>query len=295
MRDCSLYAPNVKKEFLIKNNKTLYVLFAIALISVYMNLVWDAAGIISPLYYNMIMGAVFTCFTLLHGSTYAGRKSTIALAVLTVVISFIMEYAGVKTGLIFGEYHYGAVLGPKALDTVPWLIPLSWFMFMYVSSVTVEAAFGGRYAGRAAPVLFALLDSAAMTALDVLIDPLWITRGTWTWTGVQLLPAGSVFYGIPVQNYFGWILTTIIIFVPYRIIFFRNGAVANAAASERAYYLPCVMYASIVGVGCIEAWTVLSNTGVLFVALMTGGVFSIAALLGFMAIRNSIPNKKLST
>lgn len=257
------------------------VLFAAVLLSVYLSLVWDAAGVTSPFYYNMLIGVLFTCFALLHGSIYAGRKSTIVLAVLTVVISFIMEYTGVKTGLIYGEYHYGAVLGPKALDTVPWLIPLSWFMFMYVSSVMVDAAFGGRYAGMAAPLLFAVLDSAAMTALDVLIDPLWVTRGTWIWTAVQSLPAGSIFYGIPVQNYFGWLLTTIIIFVPYRIIFFRNKA--DAAVRDNNYYLPCVIYASIVGVGCIEAWTVLSSTGIMFVALMTGGVFSIAALLGFMS------------
>ena len=265
----------------MRNNKIMYILFVVVLISAYLNLAWDAAGIVSPFYYNMVMGAIFTCFSLLHGSQYVGRKSIVVLAVLTVVISFIMEYAGVKTGLIYGEYHYGAVLGPKALDTVPWLVPLSWFMFMYVSSATVDAAFGGRYAGMAAPVLFAVFDSAAMIALDVLIDPLWVTRGTWTWTAVQSLPSGSVFHGIPVHNYFGWLLTTIIIFVPYRIIFFRNRA--DTAARDRTYYLPCVIYASIVGVGCIEAWTVLSNTAVLFVALMTGGILSIAALLGFMA------------
>ena len=208
----------------MKNNKTMYVLFAIVLLSIYLNLAWDAAGMISPVYYNMVMGTIFTCFALLHGNTYMGRKSIVVLAVLAFVISFIMEYAGVKTGFIYGEYHYGAVLGPKALDTVPWLIPLSWFMFMYVSTVTVDAAFGGRYTGWAAPLLFAVLDSVAMTALDVLIDPLWVKRGTWIWTAVQLLPAGSVFYGIPVQNYFGWLLTTIIIFIPYRIILFGNRA-----------------------------------------------------------------------
>jgi uncharacterized membrane protein len=267
----------------VKNNKIIYALFAAVIFSVYLNLAWDAAGMISPFHYNMAMGAVFTLFALLHGGIYVGKKSIVVLAVLTVVISFIMEYAGVKTGIIYGEYHYGSVLGPKALGTVPWLVPLSWFMFMYVSSVTVDAAFGGRYEGWAAPVLFALLDSAAMTALDILIDPLWVTRGTWIWTAVQSLPAGSVFYGIPVQNYFGWFLTTMIIFVPYRIVFFRNNA--DAAARDRNYYLPCVIYASIVGVGCIEAWTVLSNTAVPFVALMTGGVLAIASLLGFMAYR----------
>lgn len=262
----------------------MYVLFAIALLSVYLNLAWDVAGMISPFYYNMVMGAIFTCFALLHGKTYAGRKSIVVLAVLTFAITFIMEYTGVKTGFIYGEYHYGAVLGPKALDTVPWLVPLSWFMFMYVSTVMVDAAFGGQYVGWATPLLFAVLDSVAMTALDVLIDPLWVKRGTWIWTAVQSLPAGSVFYGIPVQNYFGWLLTTIIIFIPYRIILFGNRA--DSAVRDRNFFLPCLIYASIVGVGCIESWTVLSNTGVLFVAIMTGGVFSIAALLGFMAYRS---------
>lgn len=270
----------------MKDNQIMYLLFTLVLLSTFLCLVWDAVGMISPFYYNMFMGAVFTCFALLHGSKYIGNKSVIVLALVTAIISFIMEYTGVKTGMIYGEYHYGAVLGPKALDTVPWLVPLSWFMFMYVSSLTVDAAFGGRYTGPGAPLLFAVLDSAAMTALDVLVDPLWITRGTWTWTAVQSLPAGSVFYGIPVQNYFGWLLTTFMIFVPYRIIFFRNHA--DAVARDSSYYLPCVIYASIVGVGCIEAWTLLSNTGIIFVSLMTGGVFSVAALLGFMARRREL-------
>lgn len=269
----------------MKNKKIIYSLLTVVLISTYMDLAWTAAGMTSPYYYNMVMGAIFTCFALLHGSIYAGRKSIFCLAALTFVISFIMEYAGVKTGLIYGEYHYGSVLGLKILDTVPLLIPLSWFMFMYVSTVTVDAAFGGRYAGLAAPFLFAMIDSAAMTALDVLIDPIWVTRGTWIWTAVQSQPAGSVFYGIPVQNYFGWLLTTIIIFVPYRIIFFRNKA--NLATRDREFFLPCLIYASIIIVGCIQSWAVLANTGIIFVALMTGGVLSLAALTGFLACRSN--------
>jgi uncharacterized membrane protein len=265
----------------LKINKIIYVLFAIILVSIYADIAWTAAGRISPAYYNVIMGAIFTCFALLHGSKYKGRKSIFFLAAFTFVVSFVMEYAGVKTGLIYGEYHYGTVLGQKIFNTVPLLVPLSWFMFMYVSTVTVDAAFGGRYHGWSAPFLFAILDSATMTAVDVLIDPIWVTRGTWTWTAVQSLPAGSVFYGIPVQNYFGWLLTTIIIFVPYRIIFFRNRE--NHAARDRDFFLPCLIYTSIIAVGGIESWTLLSNTGILFVALMTGGVLSLAALLGFLS------------
>ncbi len=270
----------------MKNKKLLYTLFFIVLLATYLSFAWDAAGVTSPVYYNMIMGAIFTFFAFLHGNTYVGKRAIIVLAALTFVVSFIMEYAGVKTGLIFGEYHYGDVLGPKALDTVPWLIPLSWFMFMYVSTISVDAAFGRSYTGWAAPLLFAMLDSIAMTALDILIDPIWVTRGTWVWTAVQNLPAGSVFYGIPAQNYFGWLLTTMMIFIPYRIVFFRGRSIL--AKRDRDFFLPCLIYASIVAVGCIESFVILSSNGVMLVALMTGGALSIASLLGFMTWREQI-------
>lgn len=58
----------------MKTKKLLYILFFIVLLSVYMNLAWDAAGRISPIYYNMIMGAIFTGFALLHGNTYIGEE-----------------------------------------------------------------------------------------------------------------------------------------------------------------------------------------------------------------------------
>ena len=268
----------------MKNKHLIYVLFIIVLFSTYSELLWTASGRTSPPYYNMAMGAVFTCFALLHGGTYVGRKCIISLAVLTFVISFIMEYTGVKTGLIYGEYHYGDALGIKIFDTVPLLIPFSWFMFMYVSTVTVDAAFGDRFAGRSAPFLFAFFDAAAMTALNVLIDPLWVTGGTWTGTTVQALPSGSVFYGIPAQNYFGWLLTTIMIFIPYRMIFFRNRN--RFVARDRDFFLPCLIYASIITVGNIKSWMVLANTGIIFVTIMTGGVFSLAALAGFLSCRS---------
>lgn len=267
----------------VKRKKITFILFAMVLISAFLEIGFGYMGKTSPPAYNMIMGAAFACFALLHGITYNGKKAVIFLAVFTFIVTFIMEYYGVKTGLIFGEYHYGDVLGQKILDTVPFLVPFSWFMFMYVSTISVDAAFGGRYTGKAAPLIFAMLDCAAMIFLDVLIDPIWVTRGTWTWTAVHTLPAGSVFYGIPVQNYFGWLITTMIIFIPYRIIYFRNKT--DIAERDNIFYLPCVTYTSIIICGCIDSWIILSNTGIIFVSLMTGGVLSFAALLGFITYR----------
>lgn len=93
----------------MKNKNLIYVLFIIVLLSAYSELLWTASGRTFSPYYNMTMGAVFTCFAFLHGSAYTGRKSILSLAALPFLISFVMEYAGVRTGLIYGEYHYGSM------------------------------------------------------------------------------------------------------------------------------------------------------------------------------------------
>jgi len=59
---------------------------------------------------------------------------------LFVGIAFLVgmgtEMIGVNTGRLFGDYHYGAVLGKK-LNGVPYLIGVNWFVVVYCSGVIV--------------------------------------------------------------------------------------------------------------------------------------------------------------
>ncbi len=72
----------------------------------------------------------------------AGRPGLGLFFGLSFVISFIMEELGVRTGLIFGPYHYSDMLGPK-VSNVPVLIPLGWFMMIYPSWVVARAILRG--------------------------------------------------------------------------------------------------------------------------------------------------------
>jgi putative membrane protein len=47
--------------------------------------------------------------------------------VVTYLITFSLEVIGVKTGYVFGNYHYGYVLGPKIFET-PIIIGLNWIL-----------------------------------------------------------------------------------------------------------------------------------------------------------------------
>lgn len=259
--------------------------FIISFIAVLMNLVWDFAlprGVASPIIYNIIIGCCMTAFAYIHSKKYFGLFKTNTLFIATVLISLPMEYFGVVAGKIYGEYYYGTIYGPKIFETVPFIIPLSWFLFLYPviiitneilpkeRSIILLVKKGG---GVVQIIVFAVFDSLVMTALDLLIDPIWTSRGSWFWTGLDKLRNEEILYKIPVQNYFGWLLTTFLIFIIFRTVFFMKKD--TYVEKDKLYFLPIFNYIGVFIVGTIEAWILLKSQGVIFVAIMTTGTFSL--------------------
>ncbi len=117
------------------------------------------------------------------------RRSFIVFLLLCYLIGFGAEWLGVQTGLLFGSYTYGSVLGPKAGGT-PLIIGINWILVTYSSAMLVQALSGGRHAWW----LRALLSALLMVGLDVLIEPVAVQQGFWSWAGEE----------IPLQNYLGW-------------------------------------------------------------------------------------------
>jgi len=160
---------------------------------------------------------ILLLFSLWHASVALGVRLTLAFFAITTVTSWIFEEIGVATGLVYGSYHYTATLGPW-LGSVPILIPLAWFMLVYPSYVVANLiAHGwpvGTPGGRGHLVRLALLGALVMTAWDLVVDPILSgpTVGAWVWE------RGGPYYGVPVQNYLGWIVTTFTAYVLYRSV-----------------------------------------------------------------------------
>lgn len=109
------------------------------------------------------------------------------MLILTIgVLGFFIEYAGVKTGAIFGSYYYGKTLG-KGWSGVPYLIGLNWAaMIFYTSSLL---------AGRVQnPWGAAFLGAMLMTVYDFFLEPVAMKYDFWQWG----------YYGIPLKNYIAW-------------------------------------------------------------------------------------------
>jgi putative membrane protein len=105
---------------------------------------------------------------------------------LTFVSTFILEAVGVKTGLIFGSYTYGNVLGPHLLD-VPVLIGINWALII-IGAILISAKLTKNR------ILMPLLAGLFAVTFDLVLEPVAIKLNYWNWEGGN----------IPVQNYIAW-------------------------------------------------------------------------------------------
>jgi bisanhydrobacterioruberin hydratase len=118
----------------------------------------------------------------------------------------LVEIIGVNTGLIFGNYSYGDVLGPKVFST-PLLIGVNWVLMTYFCGNVINRFFPDINH----PISFMVLGSILMTLYDILIEPFAIEYGLWQWE----------FITPPLHNYLGWFFVSLPAMYYFKRIF-RN-------------------------------------------------------------------------
>ena len=186
----------------------------------------------------------FTAFALTHAAVTLGPRRAAWFFSLAAVISWCFEELGVATGLVYGPYHYSAMLGVR-LGYVPILIPLAWFMMLYPSWRVAQVLMPPPAAKFRWPFLLAQSAVAAMviSAWDAVMDPAMTASGYWIWRH------GGPYFGVPLQNYAGWLLTTLTIYFLTGLFFARaarhplNLAALNPLASDPYAALPVLLYA----------------------------------------------------
>ncbi len=145
-------------------------------------------------------------FALLHCVVLEGWKRTGVFFAISAVVSYVMEEVGVRTGLVYGAYHYSDMLGAK-LGHVPVLIPLAWFMMIYPSWMVARALLSGMETRKVGGITaLAAVAALVMTAWDVVMDPGMAAAGNWVWEH------GGAYFGVPRRNYLGWLATTFLVY-----------------------------------------------------------------------------------
>ena len=181
---------------------------------------------------------VFSAFALalVDGARAWGMRGILVFAAICTVIGNVVENIGVATGFPFGHYHFLDIMGPR-IYAVPVLLGLAYIGMAYASWTLGSVLVGRASHADSLPRMLAvpLVAAVFMTAWDVAQDPVWSTMlHAWAWRD------GGRWFGVPLQNYFGWFLNTFLIFFLFSL--FVTGARLKRAASAwpaLALYVLC--------------------------------------------------------
>ena len=159
-------------------------------------------------------------FALIHGAQHYRLRGILVFAAISLVIGNIIETIGVHTGLPHGHYEFLPLMGPQ-LNRVPILLGLAYIGMAYVSWTLARLIFGAispRPSGMNLLIL-PLLAAVIMTAWDLAQDPVWSTLlHAWRWRD------GGPWFGVPLSNYAGWLLTVFLIYFAFALYLRRSAA-----------------------------------------------------------------------
>lgn len=156
---------------------------------------------------------------------YTHEKKNVAFLsffVICVLTGIVVEVIGTSTGMLFGNYSYGKVLGP-GIYKVPFIIGINWFIMMYCCGATINRLLtkiiekltaNSSVATREVQVISVAVDGALLAVFfDWLMEPVAVKLGYWTWLGNGEIP----FY-----NYVSWFLISMVLLFLFKIMPFRK-------------------------------------------------------------------------
>lgn len=121
-------------------------------------------------------------------------------AAITFIMGYAVEWIGVHTGWLFGDYVYGDVLGVK-WNGIPILIGVNWILVMAGAVTIAERLFHHK-------ILTPVTAATIAAAYDWLLEPVAVQLNFWQWQdGV-----------IPFYNYLCWWVISLLIAILWQVL-----------------------------------------------------------------------------
>jgi bisanhydrobacterioruberin hydratase len=109
------------------------------------------------------------------------------------LVGYIVEVIGVQTGLIFGHYRYGNILGIRIFET-PLIIGINWAVLSFATAAILQKFQFSIW-------LKSLSGAVLMVAYDMILEPVAVQTGMWQWENEN----------IPLQNYVAWFVVSFLL------------------------------------------------------------------------------------
>lgn len=214
-------------------NKVLGFRFTRIQIATFIAILFHVIGLIGILFFDKTIFVQTTSlnlllmFILILFTQNTINKSFLFFIVCCFATGILVEIIGTKTGILFGNYSYGTVLGPTFMN-VPYIIGLNWFMIIYCAGISMNILLHkmvdqiNTITNNKKPIIKLLslvIDGATLAVFfDWIMEPIAIKLGYWKWGG-----DGSV----PFFNYVCWFLVSLfLLFIFHQLKFDKRNKFA---------------------------------------------------------------------
>ncbi len=183
--------------------------------------------------YNLLLSLVLIVWTQKDKNVFF-----YGFMLLTIVIGVVVEIVGVNTGLLFGNYSYGSVLGYK-ISSVPFIIGVNWFILIYCCGISIHTLLMkaitkiAEQSGNpplALKALSVIIDGATIAVFfDWVMEPVAIDLGFWKWNKGE----------IPFYNYLCWFIVSMALLALFHFSSFnkRNKFAVNLLLIQFMFFL----------------------------------------------------------
>jgi putative membrane protein len=190
-------------------------------------LLFHIVGLTGLLFFNRLFFLQFTpgnlllMLVLLMWTQTRKNKWFFLFFISCFLVGLGVEIMGVRTGILFGQYNYGTVMGYKVWDT-PVILGVNWFIVTYCSGMSINMlrnsgialpALRGTYGIKGAALQVIAGGAFLATIYDWQMEPVAIKLGYWRWRG-----DGAV----PLYNYLCWFLVSTLLLSVFQMAKFEK-------------------------------------------------------------------------
>ncbi len=125
---------------------------------------------------------------------WLGWYDAIVLFLTLGVLALVIETCAIITGFPYGHFGYSELLGYKLFGYVPWTVFFAWTPLVIAAYAIAARLFDY--------VSVRILSTAVLLVVfDLVLDPGAVKLGFWRYDG------GGEFYGVPLTNFVGWLIS----------------------------------------------------------------------------------------